>query len=601
MHILCKIYIGQGWMRMKAASFKHRLTFWLGVLGFGLLPIVAPRPVQGAETIALSYSVLRKSISVDTLERYATTGAVEDELAIYIRHVAPEQRSQLQQVLLAPIPLDSQQVSQLLDTPIGQQLVHHLTTLVQSDDPSRSNTAIRAALIHAAADSDGLTALNVLRQFPSNKIEIDVSRSLNIAAESRAFIDQTHEIIAQVNQQAKLKAAASPLSAEFAQTNLQQQGHLSWEQHTLTLTDHSRHRTVPVDLYLPVYRQHSPVIVISHGLSSNRASLTYLAQHLATYGFAVAVPEHPGSNGKQLLAVFEGKADRITPPREFIDRPLDVSFLLDELSQLARSNPAFQGRLNLEQVGVAGQSFGGYTALVLAGAALNFEELETDCQTSQIFLNPSLLLQCQALALPQRNYDLADPRVKAIMAISPIASSILGQASLSQIDLPVLMTASSHDALAPALVEQFYPFTWLTTSDKYLALLNGATHFSSIAPSKFNLHQGTHAEDAITRRYVAALSTAFFQIHLANQPNYRPYLSPAYTDAISEDALRLSLVQSLTISQLNQASSHFIFNSPLIFLGVAAQAIGVIYFITVRHRPRVFASDPGSIAEVERE
>ena len=187
------------------------------------------------------------------------------------------------------------------------------------------------------------------------------------------------------------------------------------------------------------------------------------------------------------------------------------------------------------------------------------------------------------------------------MAISPIASSILGQASLSQIALPVLMAASSHDALAPALVEQFYPFTWLTIPDKYLALLNGATHFSSIAPPKFNLHQGTDAEDAMARRYMAALSTAFFQVHLADQPSYRPYLSAAYTNAISEDDLRLSLVQSLTIPQLNQASSHFILSSPLIFIGVAAQAIGVIYFITVRHRPRVSASDRTSNPRVTKE
>lgn len=289
--------------------------------------------------------------------------------------------------------------------------------------------------------------------------------------------------------------------------------------------------------------------------------------------------------------MFEGRADRITPPREFIDRPLDVSFLLDELNQLTRSSPTFGGRLDLEQVGVVGQSFGGYTALVLAGAVPNFKELETDCQTSQAALNLSLLLQCQALALPRHNYDLADPRVKAIIAISPIASSILGQASLNQINLPVLITASSDDILAPALVEQFHPFTWLTTPDKYLALFNGATHFSSIAPPRFDLHQGTDSKDAIIRRYITALSTAFFQTHITNQLSYRPYLSAAYANAMSENALQLSLVQSLALPRLNQASSHFIPSSPLIFIGIAAQALGVVYFITARNRPRVHSSD----------
>lgn len=579
---------------MHAVSFKYRITFWrsmaLGVLSLGLLPVLVPRPVQGAERIALSYGIVRQWLSVDALERYAATGIVEDSLVGYTRYATAEQLAQLQQVLLARVPLDSQQISQLLDTPIGEQLVRRLATLIQSNDSSRSNAVVRAALIRAAADPNGLTVLNAIRQFPADQIEIDLSHSLKTVVELRTLIDRTHQMIAQVNQQAELKATASALPVELTQADLQQQGHFVWERHTLTLTDHLRHRSVPVDLYLPVHRQPRPVIVISHGLSSDRASLAYLAQHLVTYGFAVAVPEHPGSSWNQLHAVFDGKADRITPPREFIDRPLDVTFLLDELSQLTQSNPTFQGRLDLEQVGVVGQSFGGYTALVLAGATLNFKELETDCQTSQTAFNPSLLLQCQALALPRRNYDLADPRVKAIMAISPIDSSILGQASLSQINLPVLITASSHDVLAPALAEQFYPFTWLTTSDKYLALFNGATHFSSLAPLRFGLHQGTNStnsKDATTRRYITALSTAFFQTYIANQPGYRPYLSAAYANAMSENATRLSLVQSLAVPQPNQASSHFIFNRPLILIGIAAQAMGDVYFITVRRRPGV--------------
>jgi predicted dienelactone hydrolase len=589
---------------MKAASFKCGLAFWqsiaLGILSSGLLPTLAPHPVQGAERITLSYGIVQQSISVDALERYVATGTVEDELGVYTRHVSQEQIAQLRQVLQTRISLNSQQLSQLLDTPIGNQLIHRLATLIQSDDLSRSNAAIRVAMIQAAADPNGLTVLNVLRQFPASQIEIDLLHSLNLIAELKALNERTDQLVAQVNQQAKLKASDLSLSAELTQTDLQQQSRFTWKQHTLTLTDHSRRRTIPVNLYLPVYRPFSPVIVISHGLSSDRASFAYLAQHLATYGFAVAVPEHPGSNWKQLFSVFEGKAGRITSPHEFIDRPLDVTFLLNELGRL-QSNPIFQERLNLERVGVMGQSFGGYTGLVLAGAAPNFEELESTCQTSQIPLNPSLLLQCQALALPQRHYDLADSRVKAVMAISPIASHILGQASLSQINLPVLMTASSRDALTPVLVEQFYPFSWLTTSNKYLALLNGATHFSSIAPPKFSLHQGTDSQDAIARRYMAALSAAFFQTHLADQPGYRPYLSAAYTNAISDNDLRLSLVQALSIPQIKQASKPFTFSKSLIFIGTTAQAIGVVYFIAVRQRLRVCTRHHGANQSIKKE
>jgi predicted dienelactone hydrolase len=113
----------------------------------------------------------------------------------------------------------------------------------------------------------------------------------------------------------------------------------------------------------------SPVIVISHGLGSDRTSFEYLAQHLASYGFAVAVPEHPGSSAEQLRSLLAGRAKTVAEPNEFINRPLDIKYLLNQLARLDASNSSFQ--LNLQQVGVIGQSFGGYTALALAVCSLN--------------------------------------------------------------------------------------------------------------------------------------------------------------------------------------------------------------------------------------
>ena len=95
------------------------------------------------------------------------------------------------------------------------------------------------------------------------------------------------------------------------------------------MSDRTRDRTFPVDLYLPLDQRLHPVIVISHGLGADRTTLAYLAQHLASYGFVVALPEHPGSDWKEFQAFLEGQSDQLVPTREFLDRPLDVSYLLD--------------------------------------------------------------------------------------------------------------------------------------------------------------------------------------------------------------------------------------------------------------------------------
>lgn len=237
-----------------------------------------------------------------------------------------------------------------------------------------------------------------------------------------------------------------------------------------------------------------------------------------------------------------------------------MKYLLDELDRLANSDPAFENRFNLQQVGVIGQSFGGYTALALAGATLDLEQLETACQTLDNSLNLSLVLQCLALRLPQSQYNLSDSRIKAAIAINLVTSSILGQTGLSQINIPVMIIASSADTVAPALPEQIQPFSWITSPDKYLVLINNGTHFSAVDESPNAVisvpTEVIGADPALARQYVEALKTAFFKSYAANQSSYRPYLSAAYIEAISQNPLPLSLVQSFTSNRITLEESN---------------------------------------------
>ena len=299
------------------------------------------------------------------------------------------------------------------------------------------------------------------------------------------------------------------------------------------------------------------MIVISHGLGSDRSTFAYLAIHLASYGFAVLVPEHPGSNAARLQALINGTASEVSEPIEFVNRPLDITFVLNQVESLVNAMPNLRGRLNFQQVGVLGQSYGGYTALVVAGAPINPQQLQASCQNLENTLNLSLLLQCRAIDLTQPEPALQDSRVKAVIAINPITSAVLGQTSLSQIKVPTLMVTGNADTIAPAVTEQIQPFTWLTTPNRYLVMLQGGTHFSTLdssnAPDAIPLPQEVVGPSpAIARRYIDALAVAFFQTYIANNPAYRGYLSAAYSTAISESPLPLSLVHTLTADQFTQ-------------------------------------------------
>jgi predicted dienelactone hydrolase len=172
-------------------------------------------------------------------------------------------------------------------------------------------------------------------------------------------------------------------------------------------------------------------------------------------------------------------------------------------------------------------------------------------------LNPSVFLQCRALELPDNNYKLKDSRVKAIVVLNPVNSIILGKSGLSEIKIPVFITASTGDFLTPALSEQLQAFTWLTTPNKYLMMQNHATHFYDITSENTSelskLHEFVPPTSKISREYIKALSTAFFNTYLTQNAQYKPYLNAAYIQTISDRAYPLSLIQSLTPNQLTNA------------------------------------------------
>ena len=126
--------------------------------------------------------------------------------------------------------------------------------------------------------------------------------------------------------------------------------------------DDRRDREVPVKVYAPKSDQGPfPVIVFSHGLGGTRDGYEYLGRHWASHGYVCVHLQHLGSDDAVWKGSKQPLADMrkaVREPANILNRPLDVRFALDQLAKLNHDDPAFKGRLDLEQVGMAGHSFG---------------------------------------------------------------------------------------------------------------------------------------------------------------------------------------------------------------------------------------------------
>ncbi|MBD2164705.1 alpha/beta hydrolase [Calothrix membranacea FACHB-236] len=531
---------------------------FLKYLSLGLLStILTATPGLGAERISFFYPPFGEfSLSAESLEKFAKEGKIDSELSFYASRATPEQLAQLRQLLQQKFEITPVLVSQFTYSPLGEEVLKRLGELLQTDSRQNGFYAIRAALILSAADPQGLTVVNLLRKYPSESLRLNFSEGLQIVNSLSDLVKAKDQIVALIKQQAI--AQTNNATVNYAKLpDLRSPGKLPWQKTSFQFNDTARNRNLPVDLYLPQASAPSPLIVISHGVASDRYAFVYLAEHLASYGFAVAVLEHPGSNAERFQLYFSGLAG---PPeaQEFINRPLDVKFVLDQLQQRDKSDRNLQGKINFQQIGAIGHSFGGYTVLALGGGKLNFEQLRRDCAPNRT-LNVSVFLQCRAYELPAQDYQLQDDRIKAVMAVNPIDSSVLGESGINQIKLPTMLIAGSQDIFAPPLSEQIYPFTWLPNPNKYLVLIENATHFSAIAEptAENNVLPVPEAllgpNRAPAYSYLRALSVAFFDTHLLNRTEYRPYLQPGYAQYINQAPLNLSIVESLTTEQLKQA------------------------------------------------
>jgi len=158
-----------------------------------------------------------------------------------------------------------------------------------------------------------------------------------------------------------------------------------------------------------------------------------------------------------------------------------------------------------------------------------------------------MLTQCTLLDMPtQTSLDIGDPRVSAVVALNPLTSSIFGRSGLQQIAVPVMMMASTDDYVAPALPEQIEPFTWLTTDHKKLVLIEKGTHFSFLdrnSQSALPFADSLMGPDPMAARApTKALSLAFYNQHLKQQPDAEQFLNQAYLNQLPKAPFEFSIV-----------------------------------------------------------
>lgn len=535
---------------------------------------LSPSSARSAERVNLIVGgPISLSISVDSFETFADTGEIPTDLKIFASLASDRALATLRQALQQRFQISVVKVDQIAYSPIGRALLKQLGQLIGKTPQQEGSKGLRAAAIGAAANADetGWSALDVLRQYPTSSIDIRVSSLLDLQKQLALYLNYNQaavEAIQNASEQAARLEANAGTADGSALPDISQPGPYRPTKQLLNISDPSLQQTVEglsvnfkfdADLYLPQgLNEPAPIIAMSHGFGSQKENYTYIAEHLASHGFAVVIPNHVGSNLDYRQAFLQNRLTTLLSPVEYLNRPQAISLSIDELERLVDSNPTWAQRLDLDRIGIFGNSLGGATALSVAGAELNFARLNQACSASTIQLDTPLVLQCRALYLPPIDYRLHDPRIKALVTGHQLSNALFGPEEIGKITIPTLMLSGSGDLVTPTVLHQIHPFIWLNTPQKYLALLTPGTHFSTSVDGAEGAQQFPKIiwgeNQSFGRRYNKSLATAFFQQYLRGEESYGAYLTPAYARQLSGDApMQLYLLRDLQPEQLTQA------------------------------------------------
>jgi predicted dienelactone hydrolase len=231
-----------------------------------------------------------------------------------------------------------------------------------------------------------------------------------------------------------------------------------------------------------------PLLLFSHGSCGYPAQSTFLTPLLASYGFVVAAPPHPGNT----LSSFPNCGSPQALASAAVEHPQDIRFVTDQLLSADQdSSSPFFGGIDDTRVGMSGHSFGGFTTYLVVAQDPRFK-----------------------VAVPMA------PAVPGSPVLTVPSLTMFGQVD-SVVSLPPIRTAYDNAQPPKYKVE--------IADTGHFAFSDGCFPSADCNPPVTLTQDEAHA---LVLRYVLP----FVETYLAGDPAFRPFLVPPAATGTAFDA-----------------------------------------------------------------
>ena len=445
--------------RMRASTSRRNRAGW--VLAGCISALLPFPPAQALEEIVAYLPLVdtRFTLKVSELKSPEALRNGNSDLAELDRAMRGAVGRELWEVLNQPVPLS---ISNIVDGSIGSPLVEQAMLVlssfgqVEGQPTDLTGETLRLALSRASAKGQP-TLLELIAALPGKRLNLDLTQAKQIA----------QRIVNQRDEAEHLLATLPPAPQQTAPL-------AGWATTTRTAQIAVAHRKEPLALLVvePQAPGNGRLVLISHGLWDSPKSFLGWGKLLASRGYTVILPRHPGSDSSQQRAVLAGTAPPPSP-KELALRPLDLKAAIDHVG-----SSGLASKVNNQQVVLLGHSWGGTTVLQLAGVRPKETNLLEECgDVDDPNRNLSWTLQCSWL----KGVDQAairDRRVIAVAAVSPPASLLFPRGASNDLSGRVLVVSGSRDWVVPPDPEAIDTMRSAYRRGNQLVLVSGGDHFN---------------------------------------------------------------------------------------------------------------------------
>jgi predicted dienelactone hydrolase len=314
--------------------------------------------------------------------------------------------------------------------------------------------------------------------------------------------------------------APAPVAPTAAQ--LSQSGLAVTHDADITLKDSSRNRDLAVRVNYPEGAGPFPVIVFSHGAGGSARTYEALARFWATHGFVVLAPDHadPGAAAKDPASdsLREPAADATPDPKSWETRARDLAFVAAATAAVETRVTALKDKLDPTRVGVGGQSYGAFAAMLVAGAVVD---------------------------VSKKPKSFADPIPKAFLLVSPPGKGQQGltDKSWTSLERPLMVLTGTRDVGAKNQDASWRldAYQLSPPGGKYAVFIEGASHLSftglaaepSAAPPKSGGKKVSADAEVDIFKDMKIATLAFWDAYLKDDPSAKAFLQ---TDALMTES-----------------------------------------------------------------